>query len=133
MSYTSDTEDNLYEKKEERRHLRKFGTAAEAVLWKMISRRQILNTRFRRQYSIGPYIMDFYCPECRLCIELDGQQHFTTEGETHDLQRSDYLQECHQIKIIRFENNLVFSYPEGIIQSIKDAIEERREEVEEKE
>ena len=77
--------------KEQRRQLRTRGTSAEARLWLMLKNRQLDGMRFRRQFSIGPYILDFYCPEIRLCIELDGEHHFYKEGCEHDEQRTEYL------------------------------------------
>ena len=61
---------NLKEQKTIRRTLQTHGTPAEAMLWKMLKGRQMDGAKFRRQFSIGPYILDFYCPECRICIEL---------------------------------------------------------------
>ena len=67
---------NTRSKKTLRQTLRSDGTAAEAVLWKSLQNRQILGKRFRRQHGIGRYIVDFYCPESRLVIELDGDAHY---------------------------------------------------------
>ena len=55
-----------------RRELRNEGTAAEAVLWLLLKGKQLDGMRWRRQFGVGPYILDFYCPQLRLCIELDG-------------------------------------------------------------
>ena len=63
---------NLSEQKEFRRDLRKGMTSAEVVLWKMLSGRRLEGLKFRRQFGVGPYVLDFYCPELRLAIELDG-------------------------------------------------------------
>src|SRR5438309_9087686 len=63
-----------------RKEMRNSGTAAEAMLWKHLQRRQILGKKFRRQEGIGPYIVDFYCPECRVIVELDGAPHFEELG-----------------------------------------------------
>ena len=66
---------NLKERKEMRQTLRTNGTSAEALMWKMLKGRQMEGAKFRRQFGIGPYILDFYCPECRICVELDGDGH----------------------------------------------------------
>ena len=58
--------------KEKRRALRQNLTAAEATLWKYIKGRQLQGRKFRRQHPVGPYIVDFYCVEEKLAIELDG-------------------------------------------------------------
>ena len=101
-----------------RRELRKAGEAAEAVLWKCIKSRQVLGYKFRRQFSVGPYILDFYCPEAKLCIELDGAGHYTLDGAQYDRQRSDYLFNEHGIKTIRFENRDLYYNLEGVLNEI---------------
>ena len=102
---------NRKDLKPQRRTLRNDGTAAEAVLWGYLKERQILGMKFRRQESIGPYIVDFYCPECRLVIELDGAPsflrrggcapHYGIPGAERDGRRTSYLEEGH-LKVIRF-------------------------------
>ena len=64
-------------KKQLRKILREAHITPEAVLWNSLKNRQLLGKKFRRQISIGPYIVDFYCPECRLVVELDGAAHFS--------------------------------------------------------
>jgi very-short-patch-repair endonuclease len=68
---------NLPSKKRFRKTLRNSLTAAEALLWKSLQRRQLLGKKFRRQVSIGRYIVDFYCAESAIVIELDGEAHFS--------------------------------------------------------
>jgi very-short-patch-repair endonuclease len=65
---------------EKRKALRNNLTSAEATLWLCLKNKQLEGKRFRRQFSIGNYIVDFYCPEQKLAIELDGQGHFTVQG-----------------------------------------------------
>ena len=113
---------NKPELKELRRNLRTYGTAAEATLWNMLKNRQIKELRGRRQFSVGPYILDFYCPERKLCIELDGNDHYTMSGAEHDQQRNRYLEIEHGIKILRFENRIVWQAPETIIAEIERII-----------
>lgn len=125
MSYFSNGVDNQYEKKQQRMDLRSHGTSAEAAMWKILNRRQIDGLRFRRQYSMGPYIMDFYCPELRLCIELDGEVHFHPGAGQHDLQRTRYL-ESMGIYVVRYENYNVFQCPQSIIEHIKQTARELR-------
>ena len=107
-----------------RSFLRTHGTSAEATMWRMLKSRQVEGMKFRRQFSIGPYILDFYCPELRLCIELDGNPHFTSSGNKYDLQRDEYLNRLHGIRILRFENTLVFKCPEGVLSEIRSTITE---------
>ncbi|MCF7960788.1 MAG: endonuclease domain-containing protein [Pirellula sp.] len=61
-------------------HLRKAMTPAEHLLWQLIRNRQRCNGKFRQQYVEGAYLLDFYCPEAKLCVECDGLPHFTPEG-----------------------------------------------------
>ena len=63
----------------------------------------MMGYKFRRQHSIGSFILDFYCIELKLCIELDGKEHFTFHGKIQDRIRADYLNDL-GIKIVRFEN-----------------------------
>ncbi len=103
---------------ETRRQLRQAGEAAEAVLWTVIKNRKIDGFKFRRQFSIGPYIMDFYCPEAKLGIELDGAGHQTLDGVKYDKVRGDYLLREQGIHIIRFENRDLYYNLEGVIETI---------------
>jgi very-short-patch-repair endonuclease len=73
--------------------------------------------RFFRQYSIGPYVIDFYCPEERLAIEVDGGQHADVRGQGHDAKRQRYLQELN-IHVMRFWDNDVLRNIEGVMQKI---------------
>src|SRR5262245_30596631 len=94
---------NARKKKKDRRNLRKTATAAEAVLWTYLRGRKLLGKKFRRQSSVGQYIVDFYCPECRLVVELDGAPHFGPNACEYDQQRTEYLERA-GLKVIRFEN-----------------------------
>ena len=110
---------------QQRKELRNNSTSAEAVLWDMLKSRQ-LGVKFRRQFSVGPYILDFYSPEVKLCIELDGASHFTYSGTDYDFERKNFLKSNHGIETLRFENIEVFKYTEEVISEIKTAIEERK-------
>ena len=121
--------DNLYDGKIRRKELRHNLTPAEATLWKMLRGKQMDGSRWRRQYSIGPYILDFYCPELRLGIELDGHDHFTIEGSTHDEQRSAYLLREHGIRLLRYENEEVFCNTGLLLEQIRTAIARCRTEL----
>ena len=109
---------NRHELLDTRRQLRKAGEPAEAVLWKCIKSRQLLGFKFRRQFSVGPYILDFYCPEAKLGIELDGAGHYTMDGAKYDQLRSGYLFSEHNIKILRFENRDLYYNLEGVLNEI---------------
>jgi very-short-patch-repair endonuclease len=79
-----------------RKSLRARLTAAEATLWNLLKGKKLEGRKFRRQHSVGKYILDFYCPSERLSIELDGEHHFTAEGLIYDEERTKYL---HSVKI----------------------------------
>lgn len=99
-----------------RRKLRHSLTPAEASLWRVLKGRQVYGLKFRRQHSVGPYILDFYCPELKLAIELDGESH--AMREEYDERRTDYLFRMAGIMVLRFENRVVFENLEQIIAEI---------------
>ncbi|HLT47587.1 MAG TPA: endonuclease domain-containing protein [Rubricoccaceae bacterium] len=100
-----------------RRHLRTHGTPAEAALWTLLRNRQLHGRRFRRQHSVGPYVLDFYCPAEKLAVELDGAVHFTPERAAYDAERTRAL-EALGIRVLRFENRMVFEDPEAVLGAI---------------
>ena len=71
--------------------LRRPMTPQELGLWLRVKNRQLGGFKFRRQHPIGPYILDFYCAELRLAVEIDGQTHWSPEQEAHDARRDAYL------------------------------------------
>ena len=103
-------QNNRSEMKPYRRKLRATMTPAEVVLWMMIKNKQLNGERFLRQYSIGHFVVDFYCPKYKLAIELDGEVHNSEEAEVYDTKRTEYLQSL-GITVLRFENFEVFDYP----------------------
>ena len=109
---------NLAQKKEDRRALRNNLTAAEATLWKALKGGQLAGRKFRRQHSVGAYVLDFYCTEERLAVELDGAEHFTASGNLHDAARTAYLNGL-GIRVLRFENKLIWSAFDGVLLSIE--------------
>ena len=80
--------------------------------------------RWRRQFGIGPFILDFYCPQLRLCIELDGAPHNTIEGSTYDLQREQWLLRTKGIRTIRFENVDIFKRHDEVVEHIREVTKE---------
>ena len=101
-----------------RKYLRNSLTSAEAVLWKNLQQSQVEGRKFRRQHSIGRYIVDFYCPECRLAIELDGQEHFNLIASEHDRTRTEYLTRLN-VRVPRFENRAVFENLQAVLHVIR--------------
>jgi len=106
--------------KQRRQELRRNQTDAEKTLWRHVCNRQFFGPRFFRQYSIGPYILDFYCPAIKLAVELDGGQHLQSENREYDEARSKYLQD-QGIHVIRFWNHDVSLD----IQSVMNKLEEK--------
>jgi very-short-patch-repair endonuclease len=115
---------NLKRLENRRKELRKHGTSTEALLWKYLQKKQVLGKKFRRQASIGPYIVDFYCPECRVIVELDGAPHDEVLTAEYDSARTQYLEQ-YGMKVIRFENRLVADNPEAVLEAIRQALSER--------
>ena len=111
---------NLKELTNTRKALRNEGTSAEAVLWLSLKGRQVEGMRWRRQFGVGSYILDFYCPQLRLCIELDGAQHYTIQGGENDILRDEWLLREHGIRTIRLENKDIFTNHEGVIEHIRE-------------
>ena len=109
---------NRSELKAFRKQLRTNGTAAEAALWKLVKGKQLEGRKFRRQHSVGPYVLDFYCAEESLAVELDGAGHFTPEGQAHDARRTAYLA-AEGIRVVRFENYQVLEYAAEVVAGIK--------------
>lgn len=103
--------------KQKRRNLRKNGTIAERILWSKLQGKRFLGKKFYRQYSIGSYILDFYCHSNKLAIELDGSQHLTPKQIQYDDQRSAFLEKQH-IRVIRFWDNTVFNNLDGVLEEI---------------
>ena len=109
---------NKPELKTRRKGLRNYSTSAEGTLWILLKGKQLEGKKFRRQHSVGEYVLDFYCPAEKLAIELDGEQHFSDEGKKHDDRREKYISKF-GISIIRFENCEVFDRPEFVLSEIK--------------
>ncbi len=108
--------------KERRRGLRSNQTLAEKTLWQKIRRKQLNGIQFYRQYGIGSYIADFYTPTLKLCIEIDGDQHYTETGKEYDEERDNYIASLN-IKVIRFRNREVIEHTDKIVAKIKKEIE----------
>lgn len=103
--------------KKRRRRLRNNATPAEAELWKMLKGSQLQDRKFRRQHSIGSYIVDFYCPAEHLAVELDGAVHDDPARYDYDDRREVFLRE-RGIRVVRFENRDVFEDPERVLEAI---------------
>lgn len=101
-----------------RKELRNHLTPAEAKLWTLLKKSQLDGRKFRRQHSVGYYILDFYCPAERLAVELDGAAHDSASAQEYDRERDLFLL-CFDIKVLRFENKLVFQQAEAVLMEIR--------------
>lgn len=99
--------------------MRRNPTEAETKLWRALRMHQLGGVHFRRQHSIGPYIVDFCAPRRKLIIELDGGQHL--EREEYDQRRTAYLEEK-GYRVLRFWNNYVMNDLDSVVQAILDAL-----------
>ena len=107
--------------RESARALRRHATPAERVLWDRLRRRQLEGLKFRRQHAVGSYIIDFFCPEARLGIELDGNHHYEREQHAYDRRRTDHL-EAFGYRMLRFSNEEVLNETETVLTRIKEAV-----------
>jgi very-short-patch-repair endonuclease len=99
------------------REKRKQPTEAENLLWQHLHNNKIPGFKFRRQHSIGQFIVDFYCAKARLVIEVDGLIH-QYQGE-EDTIRQEYLESL-GLKVLHFPNDAVLNEPDNIIKQIKE-------------
>lgn len=103
--------------KERRKELRKNQTKTEEILWFEL-RHEKLGYKFKRQHSIGGYILDFYCPQKKLIIELDGEVHNTKEAKKYDEVRDKHFKEL-GYKTLRFKNEEVKNNVEYVLEKTK--------------
>ncbi|OGZ33457.1 MAG: hypothetical protein A2174_01395 [Candidatus Portnoybacteria bacterium RBG_13_41_18] len=109
---------NLKNRKQFRRELRNSATPQEIILWSRLKRDQF-GYKFRRQHSIGKYIVDFYCPQKRLIIEIDGSQHIDSE---YDKERDKYLENL-GFRVLRFWDNEINNNLEGVLLKIMENLQ----------
>ena len=100
-----------------RRTLRKNQTDAEKKLWSRLRNKHLCGLKFYRQYGVGRYILDFFCPAIKLAIELDGGQHAEEKQVVYDKERSLFLAK-QDIRVIRFWNNEVLKDIDHIMEII---------------
>jgi very-short-patch-repair endonuclease len=113
--------------KEFAKDLRKNGTPAEAILWNQLKGRKMRGYKFRRQVTIGGYVIDFFCPELMLVIEVDGSSH---NGKIEkDILRQKELEDK-SLTFLRYTEGDVRNNPDGVVKSISLFIEEMEEDKE---
>lgn len=112
---------NKTEIKEKRRVLRRDQTFCEKRIWFYLKDRRLLGIKFKRQYSIDQYIIDFFAPAIKLAVELDGDVHEVLEQKEYDINRQTYL-ESFGIKFIRITNEEFLGNPNKAFKKIEEAI-----------
>ncbi len=103
------------------KELRRKLTLPEVILWTALRGRRLGGARFRRQHPIGPYILDFYCAEARLAVEIDGRIHEHPDQIAHDRRRTAWLNR-REIEVCRIAARDVLGNLEGVLHSIKQRV-----------
>ncbi|GAB3552261.1 endonuclease domain-containing protein [Spirosoma fluminis] len=109
---------NLKILKPVRQALRNDATPAEQVLWGYLRGSQLGGRKFRRQHSVGFFVLDFYCPAERLAVELDGAVHDKPDARTYDEERQQAIESL-GITVLRFPNDAVFRSVDQVLQTIQ--------------
>ena len=107
------------------RGLRRDATEVEERLWRCLRNGRLDGLSFRRQHPAGAYVLDFYCPQLRLSVELDGSQHGEDKNAARDVKRTAWLRSC-GVRELRFWNNDVNENLTGVLEAIKAVADELR-------
>ncbi len=105
---------------ERQRQLRREPTEPEKRLWRYLRGRQVAGLKFRRQVWLGPFIVDFFCAEARLIVEVDGETHIDPDAQAYDARRTALI-EAEGYRVRRFWNNDVMQNIEGVLATIEEA------------
>ena len=97
--------------------MRHTATDAESLMWQILRARRFMNLKFRRQHVIEPYIVDFYCHEIGLVIELDGSQHGTDDAVEYDVERTKFL-EALGLTVVRYWNYDVLGWTDMVLEDL---------------
>lgn len=103
------------------RDMRRTQTDAENLLWLILRNRRFSGFKFRRQHPVGRYILDFYCHDQKIAVELDGGGHASEEQAAYDSERSRELEGA-EIKVLRFWNHDVLKNTETVLEVIHEAL-----------
>ena len=114
MGHSPRTQKGLHRRLSHKRCFRTNSTPAESRLWAKLRSKQIVGIKFRRQNGIDPYIVDFFCPERNLVIEVDGDVHPTRRAQEKDVEQEHYLQSL-GLRVIRYTNDDVLNNFEGVL------------------
>ena len=112
---------NKTSEKDKRQLLRNNMPPAEQLIWAKLKGKQVKNCKFRRQYSVGAFVIDFYTVEIKLAIEIDGDSHFGDGAEVADRERQSFI-ESSGIRFLRFTNRQVYEELDGIIETVSQMI-----------
>ena len=107
------------------RTLRQQATKAEQLVWQRLRDRQVENCKFRRQYSVDYYVLDFYGSEVKLATELDGASHDSAEAITADQARQTAIAAL-GIRFLRLTNQEVYAHLDAVIERIAETVRELR-------
>ena len=110
--------------KDRRRMLRSNMPKAELILWSRLKSKGLDEYKFRRQYSVAQFVVDFYCPRLKLAIEVDGDSHFSEESELCDEARQDFI-ESFGISFLRFNNKEIYENLDEVLSKIEDCIQKK--------
>jgi len=105
------------------RELRRNLTQAERRLWSALRDRRANGYKFRRQHQIGPYFVDFLCPESGIFVEADGAHHEDEEQAWYDYRRTNWLK-SKGYRVLRFRNHDILRHPSQVIDAIEKALVE---------
>lgn len=113
---------NRTDEKNKRRMLRGNMPQAEIILWSKLKNKGLKKYKFRRQYSVGKFVIDFYCPKLKLAIEVDGDSHFIEGSKARDMERQTIL-ESFGITFLRFTNREISENINVVLTKIVEYIE----------
>ena len=91
------------------------------MVWRFLRKRQLLETKFKRQFSVDHFVIDFYCPELKLAVELDGASHNEPEKKKYDIKRENYLKNF-DVTFIRIKDEELFGNPNKAFAKIENEI-----------
>ncbi len=97
--------------------MRTNSTEAESLMWQILRAKRFMNLKFRRQHVIALYIVDFYCHELGLVIELDGSQHSTDDALEYDAERTKFLKAL-DLKVVRYWNHDVLRRADVVLEDL---------------
>ena len=107
---------NPLERRELCREMRKRQTPAEEFFWELVRDRRFCRLKFRRQHPLGSFVADFYCPELRLVVELDGGVHQNQKGRDQARDQAIYQR---GVRVLRIKNADILEHPEEALENLR--------------